>query len=74
MKVSTGDRVRVLPNHWLRPGQYGKVVGFEAKRISNRWLIAFDKAFVGGGIQGKKLYLSEDQFEVLKSRRSDGRI
>lgn len=63
------QKVRVVRTHWLRPNEIGKIIGMNEN--SNRWLVEFARAFPGGGIDGKMLYLEENQIEprVVLSRR-----
>lgn len=60
-----GSRVKAARNHWLRPGEEGELVAIEPKRGSYQFLIQFPRAFEGGGIEGDKLYLESNQFEVI---------
>ena len=58
--------VRVLPQHWLRPNEIGRIVGMHDTK--NRWLVEFQRKFPGGGLDGNKLYLEESQLKSLKEK------
>ena len=62
------QKVRVVRTHWLRPNEIGKIIG--TNENNDRWLVEFARAFPGGGIEGKMLYLEENQLElrVVKSK------
>ena len=59
--LKVGDKVRATPKHWLRPNQSGKIV--EISR--GKFLILFSKRYVGGGLDGDKLWLDDSQFKRL---------
>jgi hypothetical protein len=63
-RLEVGARVRVIPQHWLRGGDAGEVIGFE-HRGKNNWLIQFDIRYPGGGIDGDKLWLDENELSEL---------
>jgi hypothetical protein len=54
-KLALGDRVKIVPQHWLRGGEIGRVIRFE-QRGQNNWLVKFDTCYPGGGIDGDKLW------------------
>jgi hypothetical protein len=55
-RLEVGARVRVMPQHWLRAGEVGEIIGGE-ERGRSRWLIQFDIKYPGGGIDGDKLWI-----------------
>jgi hypothetical protein len=63
-RLEVGARVRVIPQHWLRGGDAGEVIRFE-QRGKNNWLIQFDIRYLGGGIDGDKLWLDENELSEL---------
>jgi hypothetical protein len=69
-KFEIGARVRIGPQHWLRGGELGEVVGYE-RRGRNNWLVRFESSFPGGGIDGDKLWF--DQNEISELSNGDGR-
>ena len=64
MKHGIGKRVKIVPQHWLRGGEIGQIVGFE-QRGQNNWLVKFERRFTGGGIDGDKLWLGQREFVAL---------
>ena len=68
-RFSLNDKVNVMNKHWLRSNEVGVIVG--ANDAQNRWLVEFRRAFPGGGIDGCRLFLEENQLEVVnkKARR-----
>ncbi|HWP59131.1 MAG TPA: hypothetical protein VNL14_14655 [Candidatus Acidoferrales bacterium] len=60
-KVEIGSKVRIAPQHWLRGYQEALVVDFKPGG-QNNWLVKFDLAYPGGGIEGDKLWLDESYF------------
>jgi hypothetical protein len=71
-KFEIGARVRIGPQHWLRGGELGEVVGYE-RRGRNNWLVQFDNSFPGGGIDGDKLWFDQNEIsELLNGDSSAG--
>jgi hypothetical protein len=64
-RLEIGNRVKVHSRHWLRAMDEGIIVDFRPDRESH-WLVQFNKIFPGGGIDGDKLWLREDNLEKLK--------
>ncbi|HVO94502.1 MAG TPA: hypothetical protein VMT22_16760 [Terriglobales bacterium] len=62
--LELGSRVKVVNQHWLRGGQVGRVIRFEP-RGRNSWLVQFETGYPGGGIDGDKLWLGQDEFAEL---------
>lgn len=63
-----GTRVKIVPQHWLRGGEVGRLVRFE-QRGQNNWLVQFDRCYPGGGIDGDKLWLG--QREIIAATDED---
>lgn len=60
-----GDLIRVSGKHWLRPNNLGKIVEFDPRRGEAIYLVEFEIAFPGGGIDGNKLWLSPGYLEEM---------
>ena len=67
--LEVGTRVRVVPQHWLRGGEVGEIIGFEP-RGRNNWLIQFECRCAGGGIDGDKLWLDQSEISALIDARA----
>jgi hypothetical protein len=63
--IPVGSRVRVSARHWLRANHLGAIIEFDAERSENRYLVEFETARLGGGIDGNKLWLNDAQFTVV---------
>lgn len=67
--VEIGNKVKMLSNHWCRPGAEGIVVKREEAGdltedpSEDRWLIHFAKKGVGLG--GHLLFCHEKEFKVI---------
>lgn len=66
-KSTVGNHVKIISQHWLRGGEIGKVIQFE-QRGKNNWLIQFESKYPGGGIDGDKLWLDQNEFSVIGDR------
>lgn len=65
--LKIGARVRIVPQHWLRGCEEGRIIDHQL-HLTNAWLVKFDRAFPGGGIEGDKLWLNESQLvDILPS-------
>ena len=61
-----GERVICKQSHWKRAGEFGSIL--EIKNEPGRGLhyfIQFDDKYDGGGIDGDKLWLYENDFDPL---------
>jgi hypothetical protein len=54
-RFGLGEKVKIVPQHWLRGGEIGRLIRFE-QRGQNNWLVKFDTSYPGGGIDGDKLW------------------
>lgn len=66
--MDIGDKIRVTPTHWLRPTDVGVIVEIFPSRGLNMYLVEFERAFPGGGIDDKRLWMSEAYMEKLTAR------
>jgi hypothetical protein len=69
-KISIGATVRIAPQHWLRGYEEAVVVGF-TPGAQNNWLVQFNSCYLGGGIDGDKLWMDESQLTQLKQTRQE---
>ena len=70
MKVhcTLGDKVSLVPHHWLRPYETGIVVD-QQRQALKKWLVQFPDIYPGGGIGGDKIWCDESDFaEVTPAR------
>jgi len=63
--MDIGDKIRVIPAHWLRPTDVGVIVEIFPSRGLNMYLVEFERAFPGGGIEDKRLWMSEAYMEQV---------
>ena len=68
--IKIGVRVRIAPQHWLRGYEEGRIIDHQL-HLTNAWLVKFDRAFPGGGIEGDKLWLNESHFVDILSSAAD---
>jgi hypothetical protein len=68
--IKLGARVRIAPQHWLRGYEEGRIIDHQL-HLTNAWLVKFDRAFPGGGIEGDKLWLNESHFVDILSSAAD---
>jgi hypothetical protein len=68
-KFEIGSHVRIGPQHWLRGGELGEIIGYE-RRGRNNWLVQFENSFPGGGIDGDKLWFDQNEIKELSNDRS----
>ena len=54
----------VVRKHWLRAGYQGIIVDCQPLR-RNIWLVLFDFNFVGGGMDGDKLFMDTDDMILI---------
>ena len=59
-KFFLGQRVRVGIKHWLRSNEAGTIIKINGKS-SHPYLVEFKRVFVGGGIDGNRLWCDEIQ-------------
>ena len=67
--VSIGAKVKIVPQHWLRAYEEGLIVDHKC-RARNCWLVKFDHSYLGGGVDGDKLWLDESQFAEVSHEGS----
>lgn len=60
-KSIIGGRVKIVPQHWRRGGEIGRLIRFE-QRGQNNWLVKFENSYPGGGIDGDKLWFDQREF------------
>ena len=60
-----GMRVIVSPQHWLRANEVGLVIGRQRDR-HRKWLVQFESSHPGGGIDGDRLWLDENDASALE--------
>jgi hypothetical protein len=65
--IAIGAAVRIVPQHWLRPFEEGLIIDWRPRSRHN-WLVRFEHAFPGGGIEGDKLWLDQGQFAEVEER------
>jgi len=63
-----GARVSLKAQHWLRPYATGVVIEQQQRAVKN-WLIQFELAYPGGGIDGDKLWCDESDFAEVWAPR-----
>lgn len=63
MRLQVGQKVR-LRNHWLRDGQMGEIVELSEDTGPEKYLVQFGETKLGGGIDGNKLWLVLDDFDL----------
>jgi hypothetical protein len=56
-----GDKVSLVPHHWLRPYESGIVVD-QQRQALKKWLVQFPDVYPGGGIGGDKIWCDESDF------------
>ena len=54
-----GDKVSLVPHHWLRPYESGIVVD-QQRQALKKWLVQFPDIYPGGGIGGDKIWCDEN--------------
>jgi hypothetical protein len=63
-KFALGERVKIVPQHWLRGGEIGRLIRFE-QRGQNNWLVKFETSYPGGGIDGDKLWFDSRELAAV---------
>ena len=63
-RFGLGEKVKIVPQHWLRGGEIGHLIRFE-KRGQNNWLVQFDTSYPGGGIDGDKLWFDSREITYV---------
>lgn len=64
-----GDLIRVNAKHWLRPNSMGKIIELNPRRGEAMYLVEFETAFPGGGIDENKLWLSPGYLEDMTNTK-----
>jgi hypothetical protein len=64
LKLIVGEQVKIVPQHWLRGGEIGRLVRFE-QRGQNNWLVKFEDSYPGGGIDGNQLWFDPREFVAI---------
>ena len=63
-KFVLGERVKIVPQHWLRGGEIGRLIRFE-QRGQNNWLVKFETSYPGGGIDADKLWFDSRELAAV---------
>ena len=59
--------VKTSVRHWLRPGQLGRVLEDDGRRL----LVEFQTTYPGGGIDGNKLWFTEIDIAEAEETQAD---
>ena len=66
-----GSQVALVAQHWLRPYESGIVVA-QQRQALKKWLVQFDFAYPGGGIDGDKVWCDESDFAEVRAADAPG--